>query len=152
MRDYGVDFAQDTEVTNMICHFQPTSTTSEVQKRGFKPNHSGYQGDLWMSQRIQVDFSKNCLGCGDENHMKKNCPHPDLVCKYCNKFGHSVKVCYKLHGICARCRCRGHVSGDCDKRTKPEWRQIFKLNWPLGLYTNLCGGDLTHPFGFQSTH
>ncbi|KAH8825455.1 hypothetical protein DL96DRAFT_1418695, partial [Flagelloscypha sp. PMI_526] len=47
--------------------------------------------------KTPIDFTKamrgRCYGCGNESHVKAQCPKKTIRCSYCKRVGHLEGVC-----------------------------------------------------------
>ena len=92
----------------------PPSKFQREQNKKFKqrqPPNKKYQEDQYRERRPQVKerFYKNsqehtssenrCTKCGDSPHIEGfRCPASRFQCKYCHKYGHFSKLCFKKNG------------------------------------------------------
>lgn len=71
-------------------HPQFDSSTRDHSKTGSPSNNHSADAPLYYPSRAQVRY---CYGCGDADHLHKDCPKDQLFCYNCNHTGHSSKNC-----------------------------------------------------------
>ncbi|XP_018398448.1 PREDICTED: uncharacterized protein K02A2.6-like [Cyphomyrmex costatus] len=76
--------------TQLIRHnSSPTAIENQTNK---VKSSSSKQPQYASKNNTKIKQWKSCSGCGGK-HMKKDCPHKDVVCHRCNKSGHFARRC-----------------------------------------------------------
>ncbi|KAI9055886.1 hypothetical protein LZ554_000824 [Drepanopeziza brunnea f. sp. 'monogermtubi'] len=90
----------------------------------------GQEGHM-KSDCPQPPKSRGCFNCGEEGHSKVDCPNPAVAreftgtCRLCEQQGHRAADCpSKPPTVCKNCQEEGHEVVVCDKPRKIDRSQV----------------------------